>query len=113
MWYRYCNVYRQDDDSGEDYNFAINGCTDIVYAMLKGCCFDDMSETESIKLVKSAIDASIVSYKYRPSQLVGGNVDVYVITSDYDGWIFNNDIQCICLDRDVNIDDVLGERMRK
>lgn len=94
-----------------DYNWMCSGRTDIATPILKGSNQNEMSEREAIDLVKMAIDASIVAYKYRMEQSIGGTPDIYLIKKDFEGWIFNNDITPITQNRLNDIDDVLREIM--
>lgn len=92
-----------------DYGFACDGMKSIATSILTGCEFADMSTNEAVKLVFTAIQASIESYQYRTPQSVGGYPDVYLITRPMEGWIFNNDIKPIFIERDKHIDDILSK----
>lgn len=49
---------------------------------------------EAIDLTESTLSSNIIVYKYAPSQIIGGNVQTYVIdaVNDISGWLINNTI---------------------
>lgn len=56
--------------------------------------YSNMSLKEAIDLTKSTLSSNITAYKYAASQIIGGNVQTYVIdvVNNISGWLIDDDI---------------------
>lgn len=61
------------------YGSSYRGQTDIAHRFMDGISYDNLSFEEGILLTKSCVESVISSFRFRPSQSVGGSVDLYVI----------------------------------
>lgn len=68
--------------SDGSYGASYRGLNNIADAIMDHGDYQNMSFSGCKELVKGSIDASILSYKYRNPQSVGGHCDMYVISSD-------------------------------
>lgn len=77
-----------------DYGASFDGTTDVAFAMMNIADYSNMSLKEAIDLTESTLSASITAYKYAPSQIIGGDVQTYVIdaVNNISGWLINNTI---------------------
>lgn len=77
-----------------NYGASFGGTTDVALAMMNVADYSNMSLKEAIDLTKSTLLSNITAYKYAPSQIIGGNVQTYVIdvVNDISGWLIDNDI---------------------
>lgn len=77
-----------------NYGASFGGTTDVALAMMNIADYSSMSLKEAIDLTESTLSANIIAYKYAPSQIIGGNVQTYVIdvANDISGWLINNTI---------------------
>lgn len=77
-----------------NYGACFGGTTDIALAMMNVADYSNMSLKEAIDLTESTLLSNITAYKYAPSQIIGGNVQTYVIdvANDISGWLINNTI---------------------
>lgn len=76
------------------YGANFDGVTDIALAMMKPADYDTMSLKDAVDLTESALFSSIVTYKYASSQVIGGDIQTYVIdvVNDISGWLIDDDI---------------------
>ena len=77
-----------------NYGASFGGTTDVAFAMMNIAEYSNMSLKEAIDLTESTLSANIVAYKYASSQIIGGNVQTYVIdaVNDISGWLKNGEI---------------------
>lgn len=77
-----------------NYGASFGGTIDVAFAMMNVADYSNMSLKEAIDLTKSTLLSNITAYKYAPSQIIGGNVQTYVIdvVNDISGWLIDNDI---------------------
>lgn len=77
-----------------NYGASFGGTTDVAFAMMNIADYSSMSLKEAIDLTESTLSANIIAYKYASSQIIGGNVQTYVIdvANDISGWLINNTI---------------------
>lgn len=77
-----------------NYGASFGGTIDVALAMMKVADYSNMSLKEAIDLTKSTLLFNITAYKYASSQIIGGNVQTYVIdvVNDISGWLIDNDI---------------------
>jgi hypothetical protein len=77
-----------------NYGASFGGTIDVAFAMMNVADYSNMSLKEAIDLTKSTLLSNITAYKYAPSQIIGGNVQTYVIdvVKDISGWLIDNDI---------------------
>ena len=77
-----------------NYGASFGGTTDVAFAMMNIADYSNMSLKEAIDLTESTLSANIIAYKYASSQIIGGNVQTYVIdaVNDISGWLSNNTI---------------------
>lgn len=76
------------------YGATFGGESDAAYAMMKFQSYDDMSLKEAVALTEATVSASIIAYKYAPSQVVGGSVKTYIvdILNNESGWLIDGNI---------------------
>lgn len=76
------------------YGASFGGTTDVAFAMMNIADYSNMSLKEAIDLTESTLSSNITAYKYAASQIIGGNVQTYVIdvVNDISGWLIDNDI---------------------
>lgn len=76
------------------YGASFSGTTAIAFAMMNIADYSNMSLKDAIDLTESTLSSNITAYKYAPSQIIGGNVQTYVIdvVNDISGWLINNTI---------------------
>lgn len=74
-----------------NYGASFGGVTDIAFSMMNIADFSNMSLKEAINLTETTLSSNIIAYKYAPSQIVGGNVQTYVIdiVNGVSGWLKN------------------------
>lgn len=77
-----------------DYGPNFGGTTDIASATMGIADYPSMTLKEAIDLTKSTLLSSITAYKYAPSQIIGGDVQTYVIdvVNNISGWLINDTI---------------------
>lgn len=77
-----------------NYGVSLGGTTDVAFAMMSIADYSNMSLKDAIDLTESTLSSNIITYKYAPSQIIGGNVQTYVIdvVNDISGWLINNTI---------------------
>lgn len=77
-----------------DYGASFGGTTNVAFAMMNIADYSNMSLKEAIDLTESTLSSNITAYKYAPSQIIGGNVQTYVIdiVNNTSGWLINNTI---------------------
>ena len=76
------------------YGASFGGTTDVAYAMMNVADYSNMSLKEAIALTTATLSANITAYKYAPSQIIGGDIQTYVIdaVNDISGWLKNDEI---------------------
>ena len=77
-----------------DYGASLGGTIDVAFAMMNVADYSNMSLKEAIDLTKSTVSSNITAYKYASSQIIGGNIQTYVIdvVNDISGWLIDNDV---------------------
>ena len=77
-----------------NYGASFDGTTGIAFAMMNVADYSNMSLKEAIDLTKSTLSSNITAYKYAASQIVGGNIQTYVIdvVNDISGWLIDDNI---------------------
>ena len=77
-----------------NYGASFGGTTDVAFAMMNVADYSNMTLKEAIDLTKSTLSSNITAYKYAPSQIIGGNVQTYVIdvVNNISGWLIDNNI---------------------
>lgn len=77
-----------------NYGVSLGGTTDVAFAMMSIADYSNMSLKDAIDLTESTLSSNIITYKYAPSQIIGGNVQTYVIdvVNNISGWLINNTI---------------------
>ena len=76
------------------YGASFGGTTDVAFAIMNIAEYSNMTLKEAIDLSESTLSANITAYKYASSQIIGGNVQTYVIdaVNDISGWLKNGEI---------------------
>lgn len=76
------------------YGASFGGTVDVAFAIMNIAEYSNMSLKEAIDLSESTLVANITAYKYASSQIIGGNIQTYVIdaVNDISGWLKNGEI---------------------
>lgn len=79
-------IYRIESTNGtiesvnhESFGGGFGGCTNIASAMLGSLDYANLNEKCLVELVKSVLQATFDSYKYRKEAVVGGKMDIVVV----------------------------------
>lgn len=97
------------------YGASFGGLRDIVYEMMRGADYKNMSLSGCKRLVVSAVNSTILSFEYCNPQSVGGHCDMYVLgVNDEDtGWIKENVVEKDVHAPDDAYDLLMSERVRQ
>lgn len=77
-----------------EYTASVDGVTELATTMLKIADFDTLTLEEAISLSEATVTANIEAYKYATAQIIGGEVQTYVIdiVNDISGWFIDGKI---------------------
>lgn len=77
-----------------NFGASFSGVTDVAYSMMNKVNYANMSLKEAIELTETTVSSNIIVYKYCNSQIIGGEMQTYVIdTMNFkSGWYKNSNI---------------------